>query len=617
MTRERADGTEVVFRAPGAAPGAGVPLVSELRTVELSDHPVLSALRGQTSAVAQEALRLARALADVLPKTVADAPRPCLPSLWQCYEHEFARYSLAPVLMNLAIARRALREAAPNSARLVAAYGPPWWLGGSGAAEAVAEAAREADCDLRGPQLPWRTRLRRALLPQLARRAARRLPLCLDCARLPTENLSSDRCEVLFLGVAATTAPLISLLSSLLESRGVTCAAVDFHYESSTAGLRRSGVRVVDIRPLLEQAASTVRRLRRSLMRQWPECRPRLQRLAEEGIFPRWLLPVAEARLIVALGRDLPALAAYREAASCLLEALRPRLVAGFHLSPDFLAPFVLGAHARGAATACIQHGIRGPVHRSGVVLPWQHLVAWGKNTVDLYAGLTEPGARWTIAGSPLYDSLRREGLPEAGPVRKRLGLGAARVVLAATQTDEAQVKRQQARWWLRGVAEACRSLGARLLVKMHPAETDTAAYHELSADFPETVRLCPASDLGLREALAVAEVLVTRDSTVVYAAALANRPVITVNLPPYLPRFALAQEGGALGVCRYEDIRPALEDALAGGPLTAELARRRAGFLEYHLGPADDRAGERTVQVLLEAMATAAREASKERAAP
>lgn len=603
MTGKRSEGTEVVFRAPGAPPGAGIPLVSELRAVELSDHPVLSALRDQTGSVAREALRLARALAIALPETVVGASAPRLPSLWKCYEHEYARYSLAPALMNLAIARRALQEAATSRARLVAAYGPQWWLGGSGASEAVAETAAEAACDLRGRQPPWRTRLRRALLPHLARRAARRLPLCLDCARLPTENLSSDRCEVLFLGVAATTAPLISLLSSLLENRGVTCATVDFHYESSTAGLRHAGLRVVDLRPLLEQAASIVRRLRRDLVKQWPECRPRLQRLVEKGTLPRWLLPVAEARLIVALGRDLPALAAYREAADRVLEALQPRLVVGFHLSADFLAPFILGAHARGAATACVQHGIRGPVHRNGVVLPWQHLVAWGKNTVDLYAGLTEPAARWTITGSPLYDSLRREGLPEAGPLRGRLGLGAARVVLAATQTDEPQVKREQACWWLRGVAEACRSLGARLLVKMHPAETDIAVYRELSTDFPDTVRVCSTNDLDLREALAVAEVLVTRDSTVVYEAALTGRPVLTVNLPPYQPRFALAQEGGALDVYRYEDIAPALRDALTNGPLTQDLAWRRATFLEYHLGPADDRAGERTVQALLEAM--------------
>jgi hypothetical protein len=560
-----------------------VPLVADLRSVELSDHPLLVALRGRTGPVAREALGYARSLAAMLPPEITTRPAADLPSLWECYQHEFARYSLAPALMNLEIAQAALAEQPGARARLVERRDGAWWLGGSGAAPAVAEALGEGPAGAR--------RLRDALLPWLAPRAPRPRQACAGCAALDSEGLPQEPCAVLFLGVAATTAPIIAHLARGLEAEGLRCATVDFHYEESTATLRRAGLRVIDGRPERYggQRAAAAMQGRSSAL--GPAARRAVRDQVTAGALPAWLGPVAETRLTVALARDLPALAAYREAARQILEAARPRLVMAFHLSPDFLAPLMLAAQRRGVPTVCGQHGLRGPLHRNGVALPWDRLLAWGQYTVDLYEGLVEERSRWLVTGNCLYDGEALTATTEEG----------APVVLAATQTDEAQVQATQPRWWLRGVAEACAALGARLVIRPHPAETALRRYKELAAAFPGTVAVMREGTW--EQALAGAGALVTRDSTVVYQAALAGKPALSVVLPPHRPRFPLAEHGGALGVEAYEKIQPALQDALTTGPRTRELARRRAGFLEYHLGPQDGQATERTLAALREAL--------------
>lgn len=590
------------FLGPGVG-GEGIPLVADLRAVELSGHPLLQSLRGETSRVAHDALRYATRLAEALPAELAERPSADLPSLWECFQHEFARHSLAPALMNLEIARAALRER-PGAVGLTERPGGAWWLGGAGAKEAVREAVREAKGNAEALRESSRERWRERLLPGLARWAPRYVDRSNHARGSAQEGLPAAPCDVLFLGVAATTAPIIAHLSSALEAEGRQCATVDLHYEGSTAALRRTGVRIIDGDPCRHGGGQAGRDLRRRFGTLRAQTLAGIRAQVKMGAIPPWLGPVVARRLTVALARDLPAMAESRVAAGQILDATRPRLVVGFHLSPDFLAPLLLAAQLRGGGTVCMQHGIRGPVHRNGMALPWDLLLAWGQYTVDLYEGMTEERSRWVVTGNCLYD-----GKSEVECRRSKAGIGgegaADRTVLAATQTDEAQVRRSQPRWWLRGVAEACQALSATLLIKPHPAETSLRAYEELSRAFPATVRLW-RNEGPLAAALAEAGVLVTRDSTVIYEAALAGKPALTIALPPYRPRFPLAEHGGALGVSAYEEIAPALQDALSGGPRTQELARRRPAFLAYHLGPQDGRATERTLATLRQTLAAA-----------
>ena len=172
-------------------------------------------------------------------------------------------------------------------------------------------------------------------------------------------------------------------------------------------------------------------------------------------------------------------------------------------------------------------------------------------------------------------------------------------MLLVATQSDEPGIKARQERWWLRGVAEAAEKLGARLLIKLHPMEAEGDTYTELLADFPATARLFSHRELSLAEGLAVAEALVIRDSTVAFEAALLGKPTLTVTLAPDLPRFPLAEHGGALGVARYEDLEGALRAVLSDSPERARLNATRPSFLAYHLGALDGKATERIVAAL------------------
>ena len=162
----------LVFTGPGLALAGAVPLGADLRSVELSPHPLLAPLRERTGQVAQEALRLARALAPALPEEVRARPGAELPSLWECAAHEFARCSLAPALLNQEIAGSAL---AATSGAVLLRERPrgAWWLGGSGAEEAVTEAARREGSPLTLAPNPPRRSQRRHQLPRVARRPPR------------------------------------------------------------------------------------------------------------------------------------------------------------------------------------------------------------------------------------------------------------------------------------------------------------------------------------------------------------------------------------------------------------------------------------------------------------
>jgi len=600
LTKDSPQSSAVTFLGPGVESRPGVPLVANLRSVELGDHPVLAALRGETSRIAREALGYAQALASALPEELAARPAPDLPSLWECFQCEFARHSLAPALMNLELAQAAGDGQPDARARLVERRNGAWWLGGSGAREVVREVGGLAPGAPVLSSVWWRNRL----LPYLARRAPRPSDPCASCPPWEDRARSPESCDVLFLGVAATTAPLIAHLARGLEAEGLRCLTVDFHYENSTRALREVGVRILDGRPELNGGQEAARHLRRRFHSLRRRAVAGIHEQVRRGELPAWLESFVQTRITVALGRDLPAMAAYRAAAAGILDATGPRLVVGFHLSPDFLAPLLLGAQLRGTATVCAQHGIRGPVHRNGVALPWDYLLAWGQYTVDVNQGLTDEHSRWVVTGNCLYDGESRVASRES-QVRRGGEVGggpAGRIVLAATQTDEAQVKASQPRWWLRGVAEACRALGARLLIQTHPAETVLGMYEKLAADLPATVQLPAAGERA--RGVGEMEVLVTRDSTVVYEAALAGKPALAIALPPYRPRFPLAEHGGAIGVSAYEEIEPALQDALSDGPRTQELVRKRPEFLQYHLGPQDHRATERTLVMLREAAA-------------
>ena len=275
----------------------------------------------------------------------------------------------------------------------------------------------------------------------------------------------------------------------------------------------------------------------------------------------------------------------------------------GCHLYADMVAPLMLTARRRDIPTVCCQHGIRGPYHRTLGSLPWDKLLVFGEYTADLLANLLDPVTQVEITGHCLYDDVLTSTQPEAGTaLRGRLAGESRFVVLVPTQPDEYEVQRAQPRWWLEAVAQACQAADAAMVIKVHPEEKAATMYLGLARQWPNTVTIIPHGEDTLADLLPACDLLVTRDSTVAYEANLRGKPVITVNLSGQRDRFALAQDGGAQGVSRYEDIQPAIQQLLTDATARESLASSRPEFLARHLGPQDGRATERIAAAIAQA---------------
>ncbi|MGE5531895.1 MAG: hypothetical protein ACM3VW_07270, partial [Bacteroidota bacterium] len=150
--------------------------------------------------------------------------------------------------------------------------------------------------------------------------------------------------------------------------------------------------------------------------------------------------------------------------------------------------------------------------------------------------------------------------------------------------------------WWLRGVADACRKLGMRLAIKLHPSETaaNVKLYESLTKAGDDRVVIVPHGQWPLSELLVACDMMITRDSTVVFEANLLDRPSITVNLSQWDEELPYADGGGAIGVYHYDDIEPAIASLLHDEAVREHLAACRSGFLTAHTGPRDGRATER-----------------------
>ena len=176
-----------------------------------------------------------------------------------------------------------------------------------------------------------------------------------------------------------------------------------------------------------------------------------------------------------------------------------------------------------------------------------------------------------------------------------RLREGVRALVVLCTQFNEQMYYRREG-WWLQGVAEACRALNVRLVLKLHPSETpeNIRLYRTLLAPGDDRVLLAPHGQWPLSELLVACDLMITRDSTVVFEANLLDRPAVTINLSHCDEELPYAATGGALGVYSYADIARAIESALFDDVTRAQLTRGREAFLTAQTGPRDGHATER-----------------------
>jgi hypothetical protein len=391
--------------------------------------------------------------------------------------------------------------------------------------------------------------------------------------------------------LVTTAVPMVSRLVEELRSRhGLRVGLLDMrHSPANTALLNRLGLRHWHWAAFLreDEAKGSVSWIRAGLG--LGRRVPRVESpggLAGPGSEVRGQFLQEQLRL--ALCHDWPLLSLRRLAAARALDALQPRCVVSLNLYHfHVVAGLVNLANERGIPTLCVQHGVFGGAsHEPWTVLDYQHLMLWGEFAHEAFRDRLSPHTQVSVTGHCLHDEVSAGLAPEPAA-----GAGAGRrVVLVAPQSNE-RLAQRSGRWWVGGVCEAARRLGADVWVKLHPIDWRLRAWEAALRPWPG-VRLIPHGQAPLMDLIRRSDVLVTIYSTVALEAAMCGKPAITVNLSGHDDFYPFAAEGGAVGVHRYEDIAPALEGVLHPdqGANQASLAR----FLHRHLGPLDGQATRR-----------------------
>jgi len=582
--------------ARGGEQAEVVPLVSDIRQLEISRHPLHVALRRQLPQLHSRIRNLAARIGEVLPASLSLPPADGLPSWWETYSDTFARLYVAPAVINAEIARLATADGPPSSARLAgaAAMLPGAWHATVAALRAALQPSG-ITLSIAGSAAPrlfssslrcWASGAKR--LSALGRR--RRV----DAAPVP-------EADVCCLAVGATSAPIIARLSQALQAHyGISVISADMSFGGSRGALVEHKLAFVDPAALAAQPAyAEAWRRHRALL----FGRREIGSLLSRADLPAHLARGLAAPLQLAVLRD-SAVGLYRiHCAAALLQRVQPKVILAFHPYADIISPYVLAAKRQGLKCLYLQHGILGPFTRTIGRLPYDKMMVFGDYVKELFGWWVDPGSEVVVTGHCLYDEAVVDSTPDPA-LRAQLLEGRKYLVLVITQPDEPQVRRAQQQWWLQGVAEACRQLDARAVLKLHPQESGDHLYRGLVQSFPDNVTVLAAGSSTLPRLISAADVVVMRDSTVAYEANLHGRLVITVNLSDQDERFPIARTGGALAVRSYGDISPTLRRALTDEATQRQMSARRAEFLRLHLGPLDGHATERICRHIAGAVA-------------
>jgi len=342
-------------------------------------------------------------------------------------------------------------------------------------------------------------------------------------------------------------------------------------------------------------------------------CRSRdLRQAAVFGGYDLWRFIRQE--LTGAAYLQLPWSARAMDEAAAALDRIRPAVAVTYAEAGGWGRALVLEARRRGIPTCGLQHGF---IHRHW--LNYRHLpdevAPSARNAGDLgfphptatlvfdrFAArhLEEagslPAAALIVTGNPRLDALAsaagRQDEDARRETRRRFGAAAdASLLILATKY------RERARDSLAALFDAVRSApGVHLTVRCHPAETP-GAYVKLAGAAPN-ITVAPA-DIELAATLAVADLVVTVNSTVALEAMALGVPALALNLPNYLSPFVEA--GVMLGCASPADVAPLLHRFLADDDARAAFRMRQQAFMaEYELLPTGQ-AAERAVGAILD----------------
>ncbi|MFI5176941.1 MAG: DUF6716 putative glycosyltransferase [Vicinamibacterales bacterium] len=204
------------------------------------------------------------------------------------------------------------------------------------------------------------------------------------------------------------------------------------------------------------------------------------------------------------------------------------------------------------------------------------------------------PPARLAVTGNPGLDALTHRLAPltddDRRTIRSELGVAGDRRALAFA------AKFTEARTALPALADAIRARpDTHLVIKTHPAETPEV-YASAFANVPNVTRTPATADLA--RVLAVADGLVTVNSTVAIDALALGVPALVIGLPNNLSPFVAA--GVMLGATTDEEIGRQIEALLYDGNVRRRLREAAARFVAEHGIASDGHAADRAASEIL-----------------
>jgi len=468
-----------------------------------------------------------------------------------------------------------------------------WWSGRQ-MVDAVARETADrssAKLSLRAPG--WRRRVRALSLPWMTAARARRYFRAR--ARLP-EPPTEARCDVLFANVGPTLLPLFERIGTRLRGEhGLSVLGVEVPLDPSWSGLTVEALPHTHLYSYTTPGmlSAALAEVRSGLLQSRPLAR-RLHDWAGTRRLGPHLGEVLGRRVVQALIHLGPVGAYHARLWERLLDTTRPSALVSFNSYNEAVAPGVLQARARGIATICCQHGIWGPLFRAGTLLPYDDVLVFGEYARELLAPIAGPATRFTITGHSDYDDASIA--PDIAPPPEGRPM-----VLVTTQPMGHTLSLGEPRQWVEVLAEACRELGARMVIKPHPHEADTTIWRRLAERMPETVSFVAHGERPLGELMAECTVLATRFSTTAMEANLLGKLVLVVYPTGGPEQYPFAEDGAALKADSCEAILPCLRALLTDAATRRRLAAARPEFIRRHIGPVDGHATERIAALIAE----------------
>ncbi len=320
------------------------------------------------------------------------------------------------------------------------------------------------------------------------------------------------------------------------------------------------------------------------------------------------LWPVLRAELEGVALVQWPWSARAMDEAAAALDTLRPQAIVTYAEAGGWGRALMLEARRRQVPSAGIQHGfiyrhwlnylhepdeLQADGEDRGYPAPDRTLVFDQYAAEHLARASRLPRDAVRVTGSAGLDDLAgrvtRLRLEDREAVRHRVGVPpGARVTVLAAKFSEVHAE-------LPALFAAVSVGRERLIVKTHPAETP-AAYARLAAGHPGVTVAPPGADLA--ELLAIADGIVTMNSTVAIDGVILGVPALVIGLPNNLSPFVDA--GVMLGAASPGEIGPSLGRLLYDEGTRDGLLQRAADFARTYGMRADGRAAERAAEEVL-----------------